>query len=151
MALIPCPECGKEVSDKADHCIGCGAPLGASALPASPPAPTTVTYNRENDTFTGTKALLAQLCSRTVLELRWKVDAIDETAGLGSFTTGITWGSFSGVSGSILAVEESPNTFRLRGGAKQNVRGGQIAAINLFDEAGKKVKAVIDRAKTLCE
>ena len=27
MALIKCPECGKEISDKADVCIGCGFPL----------------------------------------------------------------------------------------------------------------------------
>lgn len=27
MALINCPECGKEVSDKADVCIHCGYPL----------------------------------------------------------------------------------------------------------------------------
>ena len=27
MALIKCPECGKEVSDKASSCINCGFPL----------------------------------------------------------------------------------------------------------------------------
>lgn len=27
MSLIKCPECGKEVSDKADFCIGCGYPI----------------------------------------------------------------------------------------------------------------------------
>ena len=27
MALIKCPECGKEISDKADKCINCGYPL----------------------------------------------------------------------------------------------------------------------------
>ena len=27
MALIKCPECGKEVSDKANACIHCGYPL----------------------------------------------------------------------------------------------------------------------------
>ena len=27
MALIICPECGKEVSDKASVCIGCGYPI----------------------------------------------------------------------------------------------------------------------------
>ena len=27
MALIKCPECGKEVSDKAQSCINCGCPL----------------------------------------------------------------------------------------------------------------------------
>lgn len=27
MALIKCPECGREVSDKAANCINCGCPL----------------------------------------------------------------------------------------------------------------------------
>ena len=27
MALIKCPECGKEISDKAPHCIHCGYPM----------------------------------------------------------------------------------------------------------------------------
>jgi tRNA(Ile2) C34 agmatinyltransferase TiaS len=27
MALIKCPECGKDVSDKADKCINCGYPI----------------------------------------------------------------------------------------------------------------------------
>lgn len=27
MALINCPECGKEISDKAEHCIHCGFPI----------------------------------------------------------------------------------------------------------------------------
>lgn len=32
MALIKCPECGKEVSDKAKSCIHCGYPLEAVYL-----------------------------------------------------------------------------------------------------------------------
>ena len=31
MALIKCPECGKEVSDKAQTCINCGCPIGSCA------------------------------------------------------------------------------------------------------------------------
>lgn len=27
MAMITCPECGKQISDKADRCIGCGVPM----------------------------------------------------------------------------------------------------------------------------
>lgn len=27
MAIIKCPECGKEISDKADRCISCGYPI----------------------------------------------------------------------------------------------------------------------------
>lgn len=36
MALIKCAECGKEVSDKAEACPGCGAPIsGATSSPVS--------------------------------------------------------------------------------------------------------------------
>ena len=37
MALIRCPECGQEVSDKAAKCIHCGYPLGQTA--AAPDRP----------------------------------------------------------------------------------------------------------------
>ena len=33
MALIHCPECGKEVSDQAAACVHCGYPLRAADLP----------------------------------------------------------------------------------------------------------------------
>lgn len=35
MALITCPECGREISDKASSCIGCGAPIRQQ--PNAPP------------------------------------------------------------------------------------------------------------------
>lgn len=44
MALIKCGECGREVSDKAAACVGCGAPLGAAVAapsPAASPVPVT--------------------------------------------------------------------------------------------------------------
>ena len=37
MALINCPECGKQISDKAAACIHCGCPLGHEATAASKP------------------------------------------------------------------------------------------------------------------
>lgn len=147
LALITCPECGKQISDKAESCIGCGAPITAATLSSAAQVPTKVTFDPRSDLFTGTKPLLAKQCAQAVLDHRWKVDSLDESAGMVSFTTGATWGSFSGVSGSIICVEEGPFQFRLRGSAKQNVRGGQVAAFNLFDEAGKKVQQVIERVK----
>lgn len=35
MALIKCPECGREISDKASTCLGCGAPVSASSTTTS--------------------------------------------------------------------------------------------------------------------
>jgi uncharacterized membrane protein YhaH (DUF805 family) len=43
MSLQPCPECGREVSDKAAACPGCGVPLALSAAgPFDPGAPLAV-------------------------------------------------------------------------------------------------------------
>lgn len=37
MAMIKCPECGKEVSDKAEVCVNCGCPISkASNVPKCP-------------------------------------------------------------------------------------------------------------------
>ena len=46
MALVKCPECGREVSDKSAACVGCGAPLSpalSQTTPASPATPVPVT------------------------------------------------------------------------------------------------------------
>ena len=41
MALKPCPECGREVSDRAPACPGCGNPMMATVVtpPDPPPGP----------------------------------------------------------------------------------------------------------------
>lgn len=33
MSMIKCPECGKEVSDKADECPNCGNPISEKSAP----------------------------------------------------------------------------------------------------------------------
>ena len=44
MALIKCPECGREISEKAPTCPGCGAPVAAgSTTPISPATHVAVT------------------------------------------------------------------------------------------------------------
>ena len=42
MALINCPECGTEVSDKADKCPRCAHPINYSPPPSAPVAPNVV-------------------------------------------------------------------------------------------------------------
>lgn len=40
MTMIKCSECGKDISDKASVCIGCGAPISSrDAVTARTPAP----------------------------------------------------------------------------------------------------------------
>src|SRR5262245_40765933 len=33
MALVKCPDCGRDISDAANSCIGCGRPMTAAATP----------------------------------------------------------------------------------------------------------------------
>ena len=41
MALVKCPDCGKEISDGALSCIGCGRPMQIVRKPLEPPSSTT--------------------------------------------------------------------------------------------------------------
>lgn len=45
MGLIACPDCGKDVSDRAAACNGCGAPIEADDTVAKPG--TTVSYSQQ--------------------------------------------------------------------------------------------------------
>jgi hypothetical protein len=111
--------------------------------------PAAVHYNRDTDTFTGTMFLMVKLAMRAVQELGWTLDQANETLGLVTFQTGISWGSWNGVSCSLNIEEVSPNTFRISGTGKQNVRGGQILALNIGGEAQKKALKAIDQMKHL--
>lgn len=48
MALIICPECGKQVSDRASQCPACGMPLHQSAPAGPPPPPVAGVYQPTN-------------------------------------------------------------------------------------------------------
>jgi hypothetical protein len=113
-----------------------------AAASGQTPAPDKVTV--AGDIFIATRPLLTKLAIKAVQALNYKVDSADEAAGLVSFTTGMTWGSWSGVSGSIYFEEVEPYRFRASGNAKQNVRGGQIIAFDIGGEAKGKVRNVIE-------
>lgn len=148
MALVSCSECGREISDRAAACPGCGAPVGAST-PAAPQQITRVKYNKGPDTFTGTMVLMVKLAMRAVQDLGWKLDQANEALGLVTFQTGVSWGSWSGVSCSLNVQEVSPNTFRVIGTGKQNVRGGQLFALDIGGEAQGRARKAIERMKVL--
>lgn len=137
MALINCEDCGREVSDRAPACPNCGAPV---AMAPDPNLPTALLV--DGDDFLGTKAMVVGLAVRAIQACNYKVDSADEASGVVSFTTGMTMGSWSGVSGSLYIEEISPYRFRASGNAKQNVKGGQVFALDLFSEAKSKVQKV---------
>jgi DNA-directed RNA polymerase subunit RPC12/RpoP len=146
MALIKCSECGHEVSDKAEACPGCGAPISVMVKQQTA-VPSEAHYNLDTDTFTGTMVLMVKLAMRAVQKFGWKIDQANETSGLVTFQTGMSWGSWSGVLCSLNIEEVAPNIFRVSGTGKQNVAGGQIIAFNIGGEAQEKVSRVMDQMK----
>ncbi|MGA9852124.1 MAG: hypothetical protein WBR15_04270 [Gammaproteobacteria bacterium] len=106
-------------------------------------------YNRDTDTFKGSMVLMVKLAMRAVQELGWKLDQVNETLGMVTFETGISWGSWSGVSCSLDIEEVSPGIFRVSGTGKQNVRGGQMLALNIRGEAQGKAHKAIEKMKQL--
>jgi hypothetical protein len=97
----------------------------------------------------GTMPLLVKLAMRAVQDLGWKLENANEHLGLVTFETGMSWGSWSGISCSLNIEEVSTNQFRVTGTAKQNVRGGQFLAINFGGEAQSKVRKAIDKMQEL--
>ena len=51
MALIKCPECGKEISDQATACPNCGCPVKQSTTPISNPQTSPKAKKKKNMTF----------------------------------------------------------------------------------------------------
>jgi len=142
MAMIRCGECGKEVSDKAASCPNCGAPVDPETAIA---APSKLAF--EDGHFVATGSMMVDLAKAAIEACGYRVDAASSADRTASFTTGISWGSFSGVSGTISWTEASPYRFVVSGSGKQNVKGGQVVAPNLFDEANSKARNVVNEMK----
>lgn len=145
MGLVNCPDCGKEVSDRAAACIGCGAPLAkqVSVTTEKDSSPLMVSYDKRNKWFNGTTMQIVKLAVKAIQELKWKVDSANEVIGLVTFQTGMTWGSWTGVVGSLHINEIANNFYEVSGSGKQNVSGAQLLAFNIGNEAQKKVDKVI--------
>jgi DNA-directed RNA polymerase subunit RPC12/RpoP len=145
---VNCPTCNEKIEIPRST-----APqvLKVSVPPAAPPIPKLeqVKYEASTDTFKGTSLQVAKLAMRAIQALGWKLDNVNETLGLVTFETGMTLGSWSGVSGSLSIEEVAENQFRLTGTAKQNLRGGQFVALNLFGEAQGKVNQVFQKMREL--
>jgi len=150
MALIKCPECSKEVSDKAVSCPNCGFPIASSIQQKNTNIPTRATYNGDG-TFTGTMSLMVKLAMRAVQELGWTLEQANDSLGLVTFQTKISWGSWNGVACSLNIEEVTEYKYRVKGTGKQNMRGGQLIALNIGGEAeskaGKAILKMMELAK----
>ena len=110
-----------------------------------------VRYNRKTDTFSGTLSAVMKLAVRAVQDLGYRIDNANESLGLLTFQTGMTWSSWNGALCSLSFEERRPNAFRGVASAKANQSGGQIFAPDLFGELKGKATKVIDRMTELAD
>jgi hypothetical protein len=94
---------------------------------------------------------VVKLAMRAVQQLDWKIDGVNEALGLVTFQTGISWGSWSGISGSLNIEEIALGQFKVSGTGKQNIRGGQLIALNIASEAQGKARKVMEMMKQLID
>ena len=111
-------------------------------------APTVFGYRSSDETFHGDLKQLMQLASRAINEFRWTITGANEFTQSLTFETKISWGSWSGVTCTLTFFEVQPGVWQVSGTGKQNVRGAQLAAIDL-GESGRKAAKAIQRMREL--
>ena len=120
------------------------APQSQAPEPVAGPAG----YCPTDDTFRGDLKQVMQYAARAIQDLRWTVvNANDLTQSL-TFETKMSWGSWSGVTCTLQFAEVSPGRWKASGTGKQNVRGGQLVAMD-FGEASSKARKAIERMKQI--
>jgi hypothetical protein len=101
------------------------------------------------DTFAGTKSDIIRLAVRAIQAKGWKLDDVNESFGMVSFETSISWGSWSGIKANLIIVDAGhPNLFAVSGTAKQNL-GNQVAAFDIAGEAQGVVREAISTMRSL--
>lgn len=93
--------------------------------------------------FRGTKPEVIRLAIRAIQSKGWKLEQVNESVGIVSFETTMSMGSWSGIAANLIIEDAGPNDFRVSGTAKQNLRGGQLAAFDIGGEAQSVVQDVI--------
>jgi len=118
-----------------DYEIVRATPLAPPPLPTPPPSPIKVKYIANKIVFYGTLPLMTRLAVKAVQSHNYKLDNVNDTIGLVTFSTGMTFASWSGASCSLHIEEVEQEHFKVSGAGKQNVSGMQMAALDFFGEA----------------
>lgn len=83
-----------------------------------------------------------KVAMRAIENLRWTVVSANESLGLLTFETKMSLGSWSGVTCTLSFDELQPGIWRVSGSGKQNVRGAQLAALDMGEAKRKAAKAI---------
>lgn len=137
---------GTEWTDRTRPQVGAPTPSTQAAQSAVPFGP--AGYCRADDSFRGDLRQVVQYAVQAVQNLRWVVVNANELTQSVTFETKMSWGSWSGVTCTLSFSEVSPGVWRVTGSGKQNVRGGQIVAMD-FGESGAKARKAIVEMKRL--
>ncbi len=92
---------------------------------------------------------VVKLAMRAIQQFGWKIDDANGNLGLVTSQAGISWGSWSGISGSLNIEELEAGRFRITGSDKQNVRGDRLIAFNIGREAQSKARKAMKVLKQL--
>jgi len=90
-----------------------------------------VGYRRADNTFHGTLGTVVQYAMLALNDLKWTVTGTSEMTRTLTFETPVSMGSWSGITVTLSFFEVAPNVWRVSGAGKQNVRGAQLAALDL--------------------
>lgn len=123
-------------------------PTAAIPVEQSRPKVTKVTFESRRRLFFGTMPLMVKLAMRSIQDLGWRIENANESIGLVTFKTGVSMGSWSGVSCSLNIEEVGENWFHVVGTGNQNLGGAQLLALN-FGEAERKAQQVIQRMEQI--
>lgn len=74
---------------------------------------------------------------------RWTVTDADDTVGLLTLETKMSWGSWSGITATLAFTETAPYRWTVTGTGKQNVRGHQLAVLDQ-GESDRRVRQAIE-------
>ena len=114
----------------------------------APPPQLPVGYCASDDTFRGDLRQVMQFAVRAVQDMRWTIVSANDVTQSLTFETKMSWGSWSGVTCTLYFHEVAAGMWRTSGTGKQNVRGGQLVALDFGESAGKARKA-IERMKQI--
>lgn len=120
-------------------------------LPMDDPSPKRPRFNSKVNKWNATLPQMMRLAAAAITDCGYTVTNANDTIGMISFETKMSWGSWSGISASIQVTEAEQCWFIVSGKGKQNVRGGQLVAFDLFGETDSVVNKVRQRMMQLAQ